>query len=183
MADVHKVANGAPLGLLGFGLTTVLLNLHNAGLLPMSIVILSMGLAMGGFAQIIVGVMEFVAGNVFGATAFTAYGAFWWSLVIIVWNPLGATPADGATMGWYLLLWGLFSLGMFIGTLKHARSLQFVFGTLVLLFFGLSIADFSGSAVVTQVAGWIGIVCGLSAIYCTLGQILNHEYGKKVVPL
>ena len=77
MSNLHKEANPAPLGLLGFGMTTVLLNLHNSGLLPLSVVVIAMGFAMGGLAQIIAGIMEFKNNNTFGATAFKAYGCFW----------------------------------------------------------------------------------------------------------
>ena len=86
-----KVANPGPLGLLGFGMTTVLLNLHNADLLPLSIMIVAMGICLGGLAQIIAGVRELCQGNTFGGTAFTAYGLFWWSLVLIWTNPFSGT--------------------------------------------------------------------------------------------
>jgi succinate-acetate transporter protein len=83
MDNKTAIANPGPLGLLGFGMTTLLLNLHNGGLIPLSIVIVAMGFALGGAAQIIAGVMEFKNNNLFGATAFTAYGFFWWSLILI----------------------------------------------------------------------------------------------------
>lgn len=178
-----KVANAGPLGLLGFGMTTVLLNLHNAGLIPLSAVIVAMGFALGGLAQIIAGVMEFKNNNLFGATAFTAYGTFWWSLIFIWWNPSGSTAADPVSMGWYLLLWGIFTLFMSIGTLKHNRATQVVFFSLTLLFFLLAISDFSGSGAIHTAAGIVGIFCGASAIYNSLAQIVNHEFGKKVFPL
>ncbi|MCL2316274.1 MAG: acetate uptake transporter [Actinomycetia bacterium] len=177
-----KVANGAPLGLLAFGLTTMLLNIHNAGFFGLSVTIVAMGFAMGGLAQIIVGIMEFIVNNMFGAVAFSAYGLFWWCLVIIWWKPLG-DKAAGLDMGWFLTVWGIFSLVMFIGTLKHARSLQVVFGTLVLLFAALAVANFSGSATALHVAGWIGIICASSALYTSFGTILNHEYGRHIIPL
>ena len=178
------IANPAPLGLLGFGMTTILLNLHNAEFLPLSIVIVAMGFALGGAAQIVAGVMEFKAGNTFGATAFTAYGFFWWSLILIWINPFSAIEAaDKTSMGFYLLLWGLFTLVMFIGTLKHNRASQVVFGSLALLFFLLSAGDFLHNESIIQVAGYVGIFCGLSALYNAFGQIINNEFGKKVVPL
>ncbi|MDR1796352.1 MAG: acetate uptake transporter [Clostridiales Family XIII bacterium] len=196
MSDVHDVkakANPGPLGLLGFGMTTVLLNLHNAGLIELSVVIVAMGFALGGLAQIIAGVLEFKGGNTFGGTAFTAYGLFWWSLVFIWVQPYvwldqykaeaNILPADGKSMGSYLLLWGIFTLFMFIGTLKHNRATQVVFLTLTLLFFGLAAADFSGSESVHLASGVIGIVCGASAIYNAMGQVVNGEFGKKVIPL
>lgn len=184
--EMKKHANPGPLGLLGFGMTTVLLNLHNAGLLPLSIVIVAMGIALGGLAQIIAGIRELCQGNTFGGTAFTAYGLFWWSLVLIWTNPFaegGLEAASKEAMGYYLLLWGIFTLFMFIGTLKHNRATQFVFGSLTLLFFLLAIGDFTHSHVVTTIAGVVGIICGLSAIYSAMGQVLKEEYGKEILPL
>ena len=180
-----KVANPGPLGLLGFGMTTVLLNLHNAGLLPLSIVIVAMGIALGGLAQIIAGIRELCQGNTFAGTAFTAYGLFWWSLVLIWVNPFADSiePASAVAMGYYLLLWGIFTLFMFIGTLKHNRATQVVFGSLTVLFMLLALGDFTGNHMITTIAGFEGIFCGLSAIYSAMGQILNAEYGKEVLPL
>ena len=178
-----KIANPSPLGLLGFGMTTVLLNLHNAGILPLSVVIVAMGFALGGAAQIIAGIMEFKKNNTFGATAFTAYGFFWWSLIFIWCNPFHNAAADAKSMGFYLLLWGVFTLFMFVGTLKHNRAAQVVFGSLTVLFFLLSIGDFTGIGGVTTLAGIVGILCGSSAIYTSLAQVINNEYGKTVLPL
>ncbi|NCC16524.1 MAG: hypothetical protein EOM28_09275 [Clostridia bacterium] len=186
----HKsnVANPAPLGLLGFGMTTILLNLHNAGIIPLSAVIISMGLCLGGFAQLIAGVMEFKAGNTFGATAFIAYGSFWWSLVAIWLLPSlvpqgGVQAADEVSMGFYLLLWAVFSLGMFIGTFKHNMASRVVFGSLVLLFFLLSLGDFTGSHFIKTIAGYEGIFCGCSAFYSAVAQIINNEFQRDVLKL
>jgi len=180
----NTVANPGPLGLLGFGMTTVLLNLHNSGLLPLSIVIVAMGIALGGLAQIIAGVRELKQGNTFGGTAFTAYGLFWWSLVLIWVNPFEEIQAaDPASLAWYLLLWGVFTGFMFIGTLKHNRATQVVFGSLTILFLLLAMGDFTGNHMITTIAGFEGIFCGLSAIYSAMGQIVNAEYGKTIIPL
>ena len=179
-----KTANPGPLGLLGFGMTTVLLNLHNAGIIELSIVIVAMGLALGGAAQIVAGITELRIGNTFGGAAFTAYGFFWWSLCIIWINPFHLiNSADPVSMGFYLLLWGIFTLFMFFGTLFHNRITQLVFLSLAILFFLLAIGDFSGNHTITVIAGYVGIVCGLSAIYSALGQIVNGEAGRTIFPL
>ena len=181
-----KTANPGPLGLLGFGMTTVLLNLHNAGFLPLSIVIVAMGVALGGLAQIIAGIRELKQGNTFAGTAFTAYGLFWWSLVLIWVNPFAAAGIEAASkvaLGWYLLLWGVFTGFMFIGTLTHNRATQVVFGSLTILFILLALGDFTGNHTITTVAGFEGIFCGLSAIYSAMGQIVNGEHGKTILPL
>ncbi len=178
-------ANPAPLGLLGFGMTTVLLNVHNAGLIPLSAMIVAMGIFYGGLAQVIAGVMEWKKNNTFGTTAFTSYGFFWLSLVgVWVMPRLGmADMADSMAMGVYLLMWGIFTFVMFIGTLRISKALQLVFGSLTILFFLLALGDFTGSPTITIIAGYEGIVCGFSAIYTALAQVLNEVYGRKVLPL
>lgn len=180
-------ANPAPLGLLGFGMTTVLLNLHNAGFFGVNSMIMGMGIFMGGIAQIFAGLQEWKKDNTFGATAFTAYGSFWLSLVALWLIPktsFGASYAsDETSVGYYLLLWGIFTLFMFFGTLRLNRMLRVVFGSLVILFFLLAISDFTGNASLRRFAGFEGIFCGLSAFYGCVAQILNEVYGRTVLPL
>lgn len=180
-----STANPAPLGLLAFGLTTVLLNIHNAGYYPLDAMILSMGIFYGGLAQIVAGVMEWRKGNTFGTTAFTSYGFFWLSLAgILIMPKLGWGVAPGAVpMATYLAMWGGFTAVMFIGTLRLNRALQSIFATLTVLFFLLAIGDITGSATLKVVAGYEGILCGGLAIYTGLAQVLNEVYGRKVLPL
>jgi len=178
-------ANPAPLGLLGFGMTTVLLNLHNAGFFPLDAMILGMGIFYGGIGQIIVGIMEWKKNNTFGATAFTSYGLFWLSLVALIILPktgFGQAPQASAMVA-YLTMWGLFTAVLFLGTLRLSRALQFVFGSLTILFFLLAIGDATGNHLIKTIAGWEGIICGLSAIYTGLAQVLNEVYGRTVAPL
>jgi succinate-acetate transporter protein len=178
-------ANPAPLGLMGFGMTTVLLNLHNAGLFGLSTMILSMGVFYGGIAQIIAGILEWKKGNTFGTTAFTSYGLFWLSLVGLIIAPkmgLGDAP-DNSAMVAYLFIWGVFTAVMFIGTLKLNKALQFVFASLAILFFLLALGDLTNNAGIKRFAGLEGIICGLSAVYTALAQVLNEVYGKVVAPL
>jgi len=182
---INKSANPAPLGLMGFGMTTVLLNLHNIGLFELSSMILAMGICYGGLAQVIVGIMEWKKGNTFGTLAFTSYGLFWLSLVGILTLPkfgLTNTP-EPIEMAFYLGLWGVFTFGMFLGTFKKNRALQFVFGTLTILFLLLAIGDISGNLTVTRIAGIIGIICGSSAIYTGFAEVLNETYKKTVFPV
>jgi succinate-acetate transporter protein len=180
------MANPAPLGLLGFGMTTVLLNLHNAGFYELNSMVLAMGICYGGAAQIIAGMMEWRKSNTFAATAFISYGFFWLSLVtLIVLAKLGwAAPSDQTAMAAYLATWGVFTAVMFIGTFRLNRALQVVFGSLAILFFLLAFSDFTGaSAGFKHATGYEGIVCGLSAIYAGLAQVLNELFGKIVLPL
>jgi succinate-acetate transporter protein len=178
--------NPAPLGLLGFGMTTVLLNFHNAGFFELNTMILAMGICYGGIAQIIAGIMEWRKGNTFATTAFISYGLFWLSLVaLIVMTKLGwAVKSDEKSMAAYLFMWGLFTLVMFIGTLRLHIAGQVVFGSLTILFFLLAYGDFANaSAGFKHFTGYEGIFCGFSAIYTGLAQVLNELYGKTLLPL
>ncbi len=178
--------NPAPLGLLGFGMTTVLLNLHNAGFYELNSMILAMGICYGGLAQIIAGIMEWRKNNTFAATAFISYGLFWLSLVtLIVLAKLGWGAASNDTaMAAYLAMWGLFTAVMFVGTLRLNRALQLIFASLMVLFFLLAYGDFTNaSAGFKHFTGYEGILCGFSAIYAGLAQVLNELFGKIVLPL
>ncbi len=178
-------ANPAPLGLMGFGMTTVLLNLHNAGLYSIGTMILAMGIFYGGISQVIAAVMEFKKNNTFGLTAFGSFGLFWFTLAFLIimpamgWGNAPETPAMVA----YLVMWGIFTGVMFIGTLKLNRALQVIFASLTILFFLLAIGDGTSSVVITRIAGIEGVFCGLSAIYAALAQVLNSVYGRTVAPL
>ena len=177
--------NPAPLGLTGFGLTTMLLNLHNAGLFGLDTMIMGMGLMMGGLIQILVGVMEWKKNNMFGMMAFTSYGAFWISLVFIWILPkmdMGDAPSATA-MGYYLTVWGIFTFGLWIATLKMTKTMIFLFATVVVLFALLAIANFTGSHTIHVIAGVEGVICGATALYIAIGTLLVEVYGKQVLPM
>jgi len=193
----EKTANPAPLGLLGFGVTTVLLNfVHNTQLGPVDSMILAMGLAYGGLAQVIAGVMEYKKGNTFGMVAFTSYGLFWWSFVLLNLLPKQyfffevQSPSNEA-MAAYFFMWGIFTFAMFFGTLKFNRTLQFVFISLTILFILLA----AKSALLahttltptdleffTRITGIEGVICGLSAVYLAVAEILNELHERTVLP-
>ena len=187
MEDV-KLANPAVLGLTCFGMTTLLLNLHNVGLFKMDAPVLAMGLFLGGAVQIIAGIFEWRKGNTFAMTAFSAYGAFWLTLVfILLAKPYLMTKlaleVSNKGLAWYLLLWGIFTILMFFWTLKINRGLQTVFFTLIFLFLLLAIGFGWGSSGIIKTAGGIGIFTGAAAIYVAMAELLNEMYGKVVMPI
>lgn len=180
----NSLANPAPLGLMGFGMTTVLLNIHNAGFFPIDSMILAMGIFYGGIGQVLVGMMCFKRGDTFGTTAFTSYGLFWLTLVALIVMPkMGLAASPASFMGWYLALWGMFTGFMFIGSMRYPLAKQIVFGSLTILFFLLAARDFTGSELIGTIAGFEGIFCGLSAIYFAMAQVLNAEYGRVILPV
>ena len=192
MAEKEGIlANPAPLGLMGFGMTTVLLNIHNTmpEVFALGSMILAMGIFYGGLAQIIAGILEFRKGNTFGVTAFTSYGLFWLTFVflIVLPNIIPGTSAalDNPTfMGWYLFMWGIFTMMMFIGTLKKNFALSFIFLTLFILFYLLALKDWGFiPANISWFIGVEGIICGFSAIYLAMAEVINENLGKSVLPV
>ena len=182
---MEKMGNPGPVGLLGFGMTTVLLNIHNAGFTSLDDHILAMGIFVGGLAQVIAGILENKRGNTFASTAFTLYGFFW---IALVWMVYHAHSAGG--LATYLMVWGIFSFFMFIGTLKLNKTLQFIFGTLTILFALLTIGNYmvaagsvDGGKFVLHIAGFEGIICGASAMYLAFAEILNEVYGREVLAI
>jgi succinate-acetate transporter protein len=178
-----KLANPAPLGLFGFALTTWLLSMVNAGLLPATTVplVLAMAFAYGGTAQFAAGLMEFAKGNSFGFAAFCSYGAFWWSFALFV-EFFGA-HVTGPAVGWYLLVWGAFTFAMWIGTFALNRALFLVFLALWVTFALLGLSDVLGIATLGTLGGYGGLITALLAFYLGAAEIINEAHGRDVLPI
>lgn len=182
---VDTTANPAAFGLCGFGMSTLLLNLHNIGLFPLDSMIMAMGIFFGGIAQVIVGKIEAKKNNMFGMVAFGSFGFFWIILVALMMIPklgLGEAPTPQA-MGWFLVVWGIFSTGLFIATFSLSKVMRILFGSVVALFFLLAIADFTGSATVKLMAGIDGVFSGAFALFLALSMVINDTFGKEIIPL
>jgi hypothetical protein len=180
-----KFANPTPLGLTAFGMTTVLLNLHNIGLWRLGSMVLAMGIFYGGLAQVFAGILEFRRGNTFGTTAFLSFGLFWMSLVFILVAPvlnIYAEASKGA-MAAYFVMWGLYTLLMYIPARRINIVLQVVFGTLVILFFLLAVNEGYEKNAISVVAGIDGVICGLSSIYLGMAEVINEYYHRRVIPI
>lgn len=176
-------ANPAPLGLCGFALTTFVLSSINAGWFPAGGTNIIVGLALfyGGVAQLLAGMWEFKAGNTFGATAFTSYGAFWLALGVIFVPGSGIlaalVPATGAStlhqsLGLFLLGWTIFTGIMFLGTFRSNIALIAVFGFLFITFLLLTIGELGPSDGAHQWGGYFGVITAILAWYTALSGIL-----------
>ena len=93
------------------------------------------------------------------------------------------TAPSGGAMIAYLIMWGIFTLLLFIGTLRLNRALQFVFATLTILFFLLALGDATENATIKTLTGYEGIICGASAVYTAIANLLNEVYGKVLLPV
>ena len=180
-------ANPAALGLVGFGLTTVLLSLINAGVLPAGGegVVVPLALAYGGLIQLIAGVLEVRLSNTFGMTAFLSYGAFWWwfaLLQLFAHNHMIDISAAGPTIGIALILWGVLTLYLWVSTFRLARIVFLIFLTLWPTFFLLGLGAALGNPALTHFGGWLGLLCGSLAMYGSFAFVTNATWGREVVP-
>lgn len=185
---VVPTANPAALGLVAFGLTTILLSLVNAGVLPTAggDVVIPLALAFGGLMQIFAGAFEFRLGNTFGMTAFMSYGAFWWwhaFLLLFAHSHLIDIAQAGPTIGAGVLLWGVLTLYLWISTFRLSRVVFLIFLTLWVTFALLGFGFISGNAMLIRAGGWLGIVCGSLAMYGSFGIVTNATFGRDIVPL
>jgi uncharacterized protein len=185
-----KLGNPGPLGLAGFGLTTVVLSSINAGLLPHEAVaaVVPLAFAYGGVAQLIAGALEFRMGNTFGMVAFTSYGLFWWWFALLQWS-IGAgwlkapPPVAVATV---LLLWGVFTAMMWVVSFRLSKAVWSVFLLLTITFLLLAAGDFGysiGSVTCGTVGGYFGLLTGIDALAVAFVEILNATAGRVVVGL
>ncbi|MGB9940384.1 acetate uptake transporter [Methanosarcina sp.] len=189
VTDVHvtdRTANPTPLGFTGLGLSAVLLSLSYIGIYPVDSMIVSMAIFLGGFAQVFAGLMAWKKGSVFGGTAFCAFGLFWFSLAGLLLLPAAGlieAPNPISTAA-YLFLWGVYTFVMLIATLKlGTKSIMFIFLTLFLLFILLAVVNATGNTDLLVIAGYVGLIMGLSALYTALAIVLNDAFGRTVAPI
>lgn len=181
-----KTANPTPLGFTGLGLAAVLLSLSYIGLYPVDSMVVSMAIFLGGFAQVFAGIMAWKKGSVFGGTAFCAFGLFWFSFAGLLLMPaLGWIEGpEPLALAAYLFLWGVYTFVMLIATLKlGSKAIMFIFVTLFLLFMLLAVINGTGNTGLLVIAGYVGLIMGLAALYTALGEVLNDAYGRTVVPI
>ena len=179
----NRVANPAPLGLIGFASTTWLLSLVNAGIFGSDSVplVLGMALAFGGGAQVLAGILAYFRGNTFATVAFVSYGSFWLSFVAYVHGFGGGAPPG--FVGWYLLVWGVFTFYMWIASFRHSTALQLVFLTLWITFGLLAAGDLFSSTLLHRAGGYLGLVCAAIAAYLSAAEVINSDYGRTILPV
>lgn len=177
-----KLANPGPLGLAGFAFTTWMLSMINAGWFDAKSLgmVIALGMAFGGTAQLIAGILEYPRGNTFGTVAFFSYGAFWWSFALFAHYFGAGVPA--AFVGWYLFVWGIFTFYMWFATFTMNRGLQLVFLFLWLTFVVLALGAWTNSAL-TQAGGYLGLITAILAFYASAADVINPAFGRDVLPL
>jgi succinate-acetate transporter protein len=181
----EKLANPAPLGLAGFGITTLLLNVVNAEIISKDAIgmVLPVGLFYGGLAQFMAGMWEAKKNNTFGFTAFSSYGAFWMAFavmeILMINGALEPVSHEGLTV--FLVAWGIFTTYMFIGTIRISVALMVVFAGLAILFYLLAWGQHNAD--VHKFAGYEGLFTAGAALYASAAGVINETWGRNLLPL
>ncbi len=157
------------------------------GLLPM---VAGLALAYGGIAQLLAGIWEFRTGNTFGAVAFCSYGAFWISFFFIVQSVGKNTPTEVFSgLGLYLWMWGIFTVYMFIASLRTTGAVALVLLLLAItyLILGIGNSSLAGGTAATngtiKLGGYIGIATAIAAWYASFAAVINSTFGRVVAPV
>ncbi|HEX7348263.1 MAG TPA: acetate uptake transporter [Rhodanobacteraceae bacterium] len=188
IAQAKPEANPAALGLICFGLTTVMLSTINAGLVPAGAmaVVLPLAFIYGGLMQIVAGILEAKAGNTFGMTAFISYGAFWVWFALLLWLG-GMKSLDlsqvGSGINVALILWGFFTLYMWVATFKLPKALWWIFLTLWITYFLLGIGGLTANKALGLAGGWVGLLCGVIAMYTSFAFVANATFKRTLLPV
>ena len=181
-----KYANTSPLGLLGFGFTTIFLSFHNVNLYKMNTMVIGTAIFYGGIAQFVAGTFEIRKGNTFSGTAFCSYGAFWLSFCTLICGPhiFGIVESVPKSTGVYLLFWCIYTGFMAFATLKHGHlTLKIIFITLTIAFLILSLGDFTEKKAFTRLGGGLGLFCGILALYTACAEVIDGEQGYTFMPI
>lgn len=178
-----------PLGTACFALTTFVLSTINAGLMPVGIkpVVLGLALFYGGMAQVFAGVLEFFKNNTLGGVAFCSYGAFWmsfWYLSTQTTYAASVSAADKSrAVGLFLLGWTIFTVYMTIAVSRTHNALFFTFVVLTAAFIFLVLGDFTMNDMFTRLGGYFGLAAAGGAWYCSFAAVFNATAGKAIVPV
>jgi succinate-acetate transporter protein len=187
-SPADHIADPGPLGLAGFAMTTFVLSCFNAGFFgsksPLEAVVLPLALFYGGLAQLLAGMWEFRKSNTFGAVAFTSYGAFWLSFAAYVkFVAPGLGAGAGSATGLYLLGWTIFTGYMTVASLGVSRAVAAVFVALFLTFLLLTVGAFLGSAGISVIGGYLGLVTAVLAWYASFAGVINATWKRTVLPV
>ncbi|HEY1522521.1 MAG TPA: acetate uptake transporter [Solirubrobacteraceae bacterium] len=185
-AGLWKPADPGPLGLAGFAGTTFVLSVCNANLVSLDGgigAVLALALAYGGLAQLLAGMWEFRTGNTFGAVAFSSFGAFWISYYFLV-KVIGIANVSPHGIALYLWMWGIFTIYMFLASLRTTGAVALVFLLLSITFVLLAIGSMGGGHTsITHAGGFVGIATAVAAWYASFAAVINSTFGKVVLPV
>ncbi len=186
--------NSAPLGLAAFAVTTFMLSVINAKLMPAAItpVVFGVALMFGGLAQLIAGVIQFRIGNALTGVLFSTFGAFWLSLYAIAEfflkdivgpTPLATAALQGQAIGLFLFAFGAFTVWILIAAFRTNIMVVAALAGLAATLFVLGAGNYNGNGLTVETGGYMGLVVAALAAYIGLAELCEITYKRTVLPL
>lgn len=176
------MSNPAVVGFGGFGVSTIVQQLHELGLCSIGPAI-ACGLILGGLVQFFAGFQALKGGNTFGFAVFTSFGAFWLMYCLIhLFSRFNVYQSTATELGYLLIVWNLYLLILWSASLFIHSAMFSTFTWLVIGFVLLNLAQF-GYPAMSKVSAFVFIFCGLNGWYIMAHIIFKSVFGRDVLPV
>jgi len=182
-----EVADPTTLGLFGLAIVTLVASSQKLGITTGLCLVLPWALFLGGFAQLIASMYDFKHNNLFGSTAFGAYGLFWigmgmsWLIRLGSFGEALAASADLKQMGFVFVGYFIISAIFTIACLKMSKAMFFLLLLIAILFFGLALDAFGAGHIWGIVAAFSELAISLLAFYILAAKFLNTTWGREII--
>ncbi|MEQ3361387.1 acetate uptake transporter [Raoultibacter massiliensis] len=188
--SVDRLADPSALGLFGLAVITLVACTQKFGITDGVTGVMSWAIFLGGCMQLIAGVFDFKKNNVFGGTAFIAYGFFWcamafsWAVASGIFGEQAAAAFDPKQTGVAFLAYLILTAFMTIGALRTTKVLFLIFLAIDFLFIGLALSSFGIAAEATHMLAAVSeLVISLLSFYGAGANVLNRHFGEEFLPL
>lgn len=191
----RKFANPVPIGVAAFALSLFclsLVNIHARGTTNAA--------ALAGLFWFYAGVIELASGmwcvvieNTWAATLLGSFGGFWIGYGCIVVDVFGIVKANGdrtnSILGIWVLGWAIFTLMMWITTVRSTLSLSTLIFLVFLTLIILSTAQFcavdqpTAALHLTKAGGYVGLITSLLAWFVMYEGLCTTENSYWVPPV
>lgn len=184
-----EVADPTTLGLFGLAIVTLVASSQKLGITEGIGYLVPWALFLGGFAQLIAAMFDFKHNNLFGATAFSAYGLFWigmawgWLTSAGVFGETLAQATDPHQLGFVFAGYAILSIALTASTVKMSKAMFVLMSLIVLLFVALALSSFCGSHLWHNVAAYVELAISLVTFYVLSAKYLSGFFGRHILPV
>lgn len=188
-----KHVDPTALGLFGLAMVTLVASSQKLGITEGTAYILPWAIFLGAIAQLIAGILDYKKSNVFGGTAFCAYGLFWLGMALSWLISLGALGTalqenfDPHQMGFAFVGYLIITIFLTVGATTTNKVLFLIFFFIDLLFLGLFISNFISEGPIHTgfhyLAAVAELIIAILSFYGSGANVLNNHFGRAVVPI
>lgn len=140
---------------------------------------------VAGTSLLLAATVEARSGQRIEFGAFGLFGMFWisqaaiWAFDLLDVEP----PLDRQYVAWYLGLWSVVGGALLAAHRRRGFVVQVVLALITVWFVLNAAAEFTGGPIVTQMAGFEGLISGLLSMYLGAALLINEAAMREVLPL